>query len=283
MRGVRNFVRSLIIALLMFTDFLAVAQDDADVRRPVVSAYSILIGGGYVLDTYLSPLKYHGVRTGLSGEWMKAFPANQERMRMEFKGNVNTFFTKSPTGGAGIYSLAFEFGWGLMYAFPLGNEFILSAGGGPELYAGCLYTPSGSNNPASAKASLFLSPGLTISRPLRIGRLDVLISDRVCLPSAGIFFSPQYGEPYYEIWLGNHKDLVHFGWWGNHFCISNFLNFDLRLGRHALRIGYVFDVRSSWISHINTQLVSHSVSVGYIPSCFGIGARHQKNIITPCY
>lgn len=282
MMRIRVFDRWIKGLVLLLFPFLCSAEET--VSRPVIPAYSLEAGAVSVLDTYLSPLRYHGSRWAMSGEWMKALPAAPEKLRMEFRGRMSTCFTTSSTGGPGIYSLSGEFCWGLMRAWSVGDDLVVSAGASADLYAGCLFTPSSGNNPASAKASLFLSPALSISRPLKIGRINALLSDRVSVPSAGLFFSPQYGEPYYEIWIGNHSGLAHFGWWGNHFCINNTLAADLRLGRHGLRVGYIFDVRSSWICHINTQIISHSICIGFLPSGCARGASSaEPGIINPYF
>ncbi len=87
--------------------------------------------------------------------------------------------------------------------------------------------------------------------------------DVVRIPSAGAFFSPQYGETMYEIYLGNRKDLVHFGWWGNSFGIDNMLAFDLMFGRKFLRLGYRLDLRTFNAENLDTQILRNSFTIAY--------------------
>ncbi len=71
-----------------------------------------------------------------------------------------------------------------------------------------------------------------------LGRLPLSLRYQPVLPVVGAFFAPDYGELYYEIYLGNHSGLAHCGWWGNYFALENLLTADLRLGSTTLRIGY---------------------------------------------
>ena len=107
-------------------------------------------------------------------------------------------------------------------------------GGMFDLFGGALYLMRNSNNPVTPLAYAGIDLTASASFRFRFGRLPVVVRDVVRIPSAGAFFSPQYGETMYEIYLGNRKDLVHFGWWGNSFGIDNMLAFDLMFGRKFL-------------------------------------------------
>jgi hypothetical protein len=82
------------------------------------------------------------------------------------------------------------------------------------------------------------------------------------LPVTGAFFSPDYGELYYEIYLGNHSGLAHAAWFGNYFRLDNLLTADLRLGSTNLRLGYRADVMSTKVNNIVTRRVTHSFVIG---------------------
>ena len=82
------------------------------------------------------------------------------------------------------------------------------------------------------------------------------------LPVAGVFFSPDYGELYYEIYLGNHSGLAHFAWWGNYFMLDNHLTADLSLGATSLRLGYSGRIFSSKVNDIVTHVFTHAFVVG---------------------
>ena len=162
-----------------------------------------------------------------------------------------------------------------MRTFRLPYGVLLSAGPGVSLECGALYMPSNSNNPASARASIDLTLNMSLGKVVRIGRFPVRFSDTLTLPSAGIFFSPQYGESYYEIYLGNHSGLVHFGWWGNHFAFDNLLSAEFSAGPVNLRFGYRFEFRSGYVCSLNSEIVTHSFVVGIVTDALSLSPRKK--------
>ena len=92
--------------------------------------------------------------------------------------------------------------------------------------------------------------------------VPITLRYQATLPVAGAFFSPEYEESYYEIYVGNHSGLAHFGWWGNRFDMTNLLTADLHLGSTVLRLGYRNRIETSWINHLNTQIFTHAAVIG---------------------
>ena len=78
----------------------------------------------------------------------------------------------------------------------------------------------------------------------------------------GAFFSPDYGELYYEIYLGNRDNLAHAAWFGNYFRLNNLLTADLRLGSTNLRLGYRGDILSTKENNIVTRRITHTLIIG---------------------
>lgn len=260
--------------------------DSLSVSRPITQIYMLEGGGSSALDTYLSPLRYHGFNLALAGTWSKALPWMHDSWLMRFDMRLAFQRLLNPAHTALELGFDFRFSWEAAWRHTFANRLSLTAGASADIGAGVLYLPRNSNNPASAKADLGISLAASLAYPFRIGRLNVLVSDHVSLPTLSVFFSPEYGETYYEIYLGNHKGLAHCGWWGNHFGIDNMLTFDLDIGPSALRLGYRYDLRSSWICHINTQLQSHSFIIGWIPGGIGLRPRkpsHKAQVINSLY
>ena len=134
-----------------------------------------------------------------------------------------------------------------------------------DIGGGAYYLLRNGNNPVQAMATAAISARLSASRPFRIGAIDFLIADKVSVPSLSVFFSPEYGETYYEIYLGNHSGLVHAGWWGNNFRIDNLLSATFDFGRTAAMIGYRFSVDTQWANNLNTKIFTHSLVLGIVP------------------
>ena len=256
------------------TSASATDHDGEAESRPVTSLYAIEIGHRNVLATYLSPLHYKGGSTTLSGAWSKAMPFSPEKAIMHFDADLSFSSLLNPAQTAKMIGLYGSFNWGMSWRHRLPASIQLTAGGTVGIEGGAYYLLRNGNNPVEAIANTSLSIRASLSRPIRIGRLPVLLRDEVSLPAFSVFFSPEYGETYYEIYLGNHKGLAHAGWWGNNFRIDNLLSATLDFGRTAMTVGYRFDAYTQWACNLNTRVMTHSFVIGVVPG--GIGLKKRK-------
>lgn len=268
-----KILKSILFCLLFLSAISLKAQDSEDSFRPVTGLYALEFGSTNVKATYLSPLSYKGTQFSLSGAWSKALPFNPEAAVMQF--DVNTDFCNllNPAQTARMVGLIGEFSWYMQWRKQLPNDFQITLGCGIDILGGAYYLLRNSNNPVQAMANVSLMPVASASKHFRIGRLPVLISDRVKLPSLGCFFSSEYGETYYEIYLGNHKGLAHLGWWGNNFRIDNLLSVTLDFGRTAMTLGYRLNVNTQWANNLNTKIITNSFVLGVIPGGIGLKKR----------
>lgn len=223
------------------------------------SAYMLEIGARSVVNTYISPLRYSGVELGWAGKWIKPMPRNME---MTWDAAIRGAAMQSNARNRTLYDGEIKIGWGMRHGFQPIQNLNVALGGKVEALAGGEYLPSNGNNPASAKCSFGLSVNARARYKWHIGRLPVTIADEVDLPSISLFFSEQYGEPYYEIYLGNHRGLLHAGWWGNHFAINNLLSATLHLGKRNLLLGYRFETLRSFVENIHYNTTGHHFVVG---------------------
>lgn len=268
-------VKYIFLSLCFVFVFLRVgAQENAKSSRPVTGYYNMEIGGTSVKATYLSPLNYKGTQLSVSGNWSKAMPFNPENAVMQFDLKADFSNLLNPAQTARMVGLNGAFNWTMSWRKRLKNDFQITVGGGLDLSGGAYYLLRNSNNPVQAMANLSLTLAASVSRHFKIGRLPVLLADRVNLPSLGVFFCPEYGETYYEIYLGNHKGLAHAGWWENNFRLDNLLSFTLDFGRTSMMVGYRLNVTTQWANNLNTKIITNSFVIGVIPE--GIGLKRHK-------
>lgn len=258
------------------------AEEPDSLKRPVTGSYRVEIGHRSAYASYLSPFSYRGTDFALSGYWTKALPQNPRHLAMDFEGRVNYGRLLNPAGTAREMDLHANFRWGMEWQTRLPGGWLLGAGGTVGLYGGALYLLRNSNNPVAAQFAAGIGAAGHASRLFRIGRLPVVVADRLTLPLLAGFFCQEYGEPYYEIYLGNHKGLAHFGWPGNRFGLDNLLSLTLDLGRTALEIGYRFSMQNEQANNLTTRIFNHAFVVGVIPGGLGIKTG-RKDIITPIY
>lgn len=259
-----------IIFCLLLSSLSSFAQDNKDAERPVTGFYNLELGGTSVLATYLSPLTYKGSQFSVSGIWTKAMPFDPENAVMEFDLKADFCNLLNPAKTARMVGLNGDFSWDMAWRKRLKSDFQVTVGGGAMISGGAYYLLRNSNNPVQAMANFSLMITASASKHFSIGRLPVLISDRIKLPSFGVFFCPGYGETYYEIYLGNHSGLAHAGWWGNNFRLDNLLSVSLDFGRTAMMIGYRLNVHNQWANNLNTHIITNSFVIGVIPGGLGL-------------
>ena len=256
-------------------------ETDMNISRPVTGTYGLETGAISALSTYLSPLTYKGTSYGIYGDWSKAMPFSPENAVMDFSFSSSMGRMENPAHTALMLDLDIDLHWGMAWRKRLPYRLQFTAGGASGIQGGMLWLPRNSNNPVAARAYADVSLTVGISWHTRIGRLPILIADNARMPIAGCFFSPGYGETYYEIYLGNHNGLAHFGWPGNHFTLSNLLSISLDFGRTAMEVGYRFQADTSWKNHINTHLFRHLFVIGVIPG--GLGLKKKCNVNSARY
>lgn len=257
--------RILIFLFTALTAIIVKAQthgDESEVLRPVVTAYTVETGGCHIADTYLSPLRYSGWTAAFAYERMQAMKFDPERWIMGMKAEVGIEHTDNPAGNATIWGAGATFKWGMMRRIMAPGPVKIAAGGSTSLNLGALYTSRNGNNPVAAKASWTVNATAMASWATRIKNLPVVIRWQPILPLTGIFFSQDYGELYYEIYLGNRSNLVHGAWPGNYFALDNLITADFRFGATALRVGYHSSVLSTKINNITTRLITNSFVIG---------------------
>lgn len=212
--------------------------------------------------TYLSPLAYSGSGYGLSYEWLKP-TWHQDQVWMRTSADIDYGYLLSPAKNSRMYTLNIRLGWGAERKWGLGHGFSLFAGGTAGIDAGVMYLPRNGNNPAQALAWIGASGTLKAEYTgLKLLKKPLLISWQMEIPTIGAFFCPAYGETYYEIYLGNHSGLAHFGWWGNRPQVKTNLKGDWKLGQHWLTIGFEYIYSGLECNAITTRTSGCNAIVG---------------------
>lgn len=266
---------SAIITGLLLPLFSWGSQPEA-IERPVLSAYTLEIGSAHIAETYLSPLRHSGLSLALNYERMQAMRFDPERWVMRLDGRLSLDNTRNnPARNATMLNLDFRLGWSMLRRFNFGGGWSVFAGGSTSANVGVFYYPRNSNNPAAVKASWTVNAVAGAAWNLKIKKLPVCLRYLAEMPLTGIFFQPQYGELYYEIYLGNHKGLVRGAWPGNFFKLNNLLTADLRLGRSIIRLGYRCDITSVKASDIATRHINHSAVIGVASEWLSLSADRK--------
>lgn len=267
----------LLLSLLAALAASAAGTDSVTTVRPVVSAYTLGFGSAHLCDTYLTPLKYSGWGAHLSYERMQAMRFDPERWVMQLTGTLAVERTQNPARNMTMWDLDIDLRWAMMRRFAVDEHFRVAIGGATGVTAGALYNRRNGNNPVSAKAAWTVDATAMATYSVRISRLPVTFRYQAVMPLTGMFFSPDYGELYYEIYLGNHRGLVHAAWPGNYFKLTNLITADLHLGATSLRLGYSNCVFSSKANEIVSRRTTHLFVIGVSTEWLSLHPAHRPD------
>lgn len=226
------------------------------------TVYALEAGAAKDISTYLSPLYYKGTEYALSGSWTRPFHFCRDKVMMRFEADIRFSSMDNPSKTASMLGATARFNWGLAAYWNLSEHWRVSVGGAVDLYGGALWLMRNGNNPVTAMANVGINATASASYKFKMGKLPVTIDDYVSVPTLSAFFCPGYGESYYEIYLGNHKNLAHFGWWGNAIGVNNLLSATLHLGKYSLLVGYRLNLRTFNANNLDTRVLGNSAVLG---------------------
>ena len=221
-------------------------------------------GGSNQMDTYLSPMEYDG--------WQASVLTGRERMtrmaggRISFQSMMQAAATRTenPARTAEMWGgrIAYDAAWHWNWTPAKGLRLKAGAQVGTDL--GFLYNNRNGNNPAQGRVSADMAASVAAAYAFRIRRFPLALRYQADVPLLGCMFSPQYGQSYYELYIGNRDHNVCFAHPGNAFSIRSLLMMDLVFSRTTMRLGYLCDVRQSNVNGISTHDFSHSFMLGYV-------------------
>ncbi|MDE5744702.1 MAG: DUF3316 domain-containing protein [Paramuribaculum sp.] len=252
--------------LLLFGILLTVveisAQTEEAVLRPVTASYTVGVGSSHLADTYLSPINYNGWSASLNYDRWQTMKFKPQLWVMNMSFGVDMDRVLNQSGNAVMWAAGLRASWGMLHRWDIAKGFKLGIGPALNLELGCLYLDRNSNNPVSAKAAVTVGATAYAAYNFRLCRLPVTLMWQPSLPVIGSFFSPDYGELYYEIYLGNHNGLAHCAWWGNYFKLDNQISADLHFGATALRVGYRGRILSTKVNNLVSNHFTHQFVIG---------------------
>ena len=247
----------LLCLLFSFYPLLSFAQERVSM---------LTVEGGYasVHDSYLTPITYDGMNLALGFEAMRPLRSRPDTWLWQLQVGADFNDVENPAQNNDIQRLMGDIAFDMQRQWrnALAQRVNLSVGPMTQLLAGIVYDDVNSNNPVSVRANWNVGVTGMASMETRVWRIPMTLRFQTQLPVAGVFFAPEYDESYYEIYLGNHKNLAHLGWWGNRFDMTNFLGADLHLGKTTLRIGYRNRLEHWSVNHLKVHDVSHSLVLG---------------------
>lgn len=255
-------------------------SDSLRANRYVMRATMYGAGRTRILDTYLSPVEYTGIEARITRETMRMTHLWDGNVSVQNFFQANLSYTENPAENSNEFAGLVNWNYGLHYQFRINRNLKLLAGGLGEVNGGFIYNLRNSNNPASAKAYLNVAASGMAIYHFRIGNYPLIARYQVNVPVAGVMFSPDHQESYYEIFtLKNHHNIVKFTSLHNQPSVRQMLTLDFPVRYVKLRIGYIWDVQQSKVNGLKTHMYSHLFMIGFVKNLYRI--RGKNSIALP--
>ena len=234
----------------------------ARAQKIITRSTTVGIGGTNILDTYLSDEHFKGTGVSILSTIERQQPDCRWSTLMEHEANLS--LCKSRNIQQEMEG-AYNFYWGKLYRWQLlDGALSLQAGGLVNASLGFIYNTSNGNNPAQARAHLNLMPTGVASYRFQLFHKQMVARYELNLPLAGIQFSPNYGQSYYEIF--NRGDYDHNIVPTTFVCAPewrNLLTLDAAITRKiTLRIGYLGNIQQSKVNNIRQHIWTHRFLIG---------------------
>ena len=253
------------LTLILLCCSLSVAAQADTVPESALPAQSMLmLDAGYasIHDSYLTPITYDGIDLGLSLEATRW--ASRYRWLWQLSVGADYNYVENNAKNNNLHKVMGDISFNMQHAWMgvLHPRLGFSAGPMAQVRAGIVYDAVNSNNPVTVRAHANLGATGMAWFNTHLGRLPITLRYQAQLPVMGVFFAPEYDESYYEIYLGNHKNLAHLGWWGNRFDMTNYLGADLHVRKVTLRIGYRNRLEHWSVNNLNIHDFTHALVFG---------------------
>ncbi len=263
------------IGALLFTVFVACslfAQED-NALMPTNRSTVVGVGRSTLVDTYLSPLDYTGTGISILSETFRKAGFINDKLVLQQQFAIDVAFTKNPAHTSSEYYGNISYKIKTLYPIIKIDNFKLLAGGGVQAGLGGIYNVRNSNNPGSIKTSV----NLDLSAMVLYNWNRFTFRWQLSTPFVGMFFSPAYGQSYYEIFsLGNDGGTVQLASFNNYLALQNYITVDIPIKNVTLRTGYLGGYYKTDVNNIYTNIVSHQFVLGFAVESLNFGGKKIK-------
>lgn len=269
------------ICIFLLACFTLQAQDS--IYKPTNRATMLGIGGSKLVDTYLSPLMYNGLSMSVLHDRIAPTRFMQQKLVLQQQFQLQTAWSKNPSGTASTLLGEISYNANALYPILENRPLHILAGGGLDASLGGLYNSRNSNNPASLKTSINLQ--ISVMAVYNWNRCT--FRWQLGAPFLGVFFSPHYGQSYYEIFsLDNTSDVVKLASLHNFLAWKNYFTVDVHLKKITFRIGYLGDYGKTKVNNLETKINTHQFMIGLATETLrfgGLKARNNKQLQSSFY
>ncbi len=252
-------------------------NDSVPQNRFVNRATMYGIGLTKILDSYLSPSEYKGMELRFLRENIRMTNIMDGKVSSQTIFQAHAAYTKNDADTGNEISTLFSWSYALHYHFHLSPNFKILAGPYGQANGGFIYNTRNSNNPAQGKAYINLGASAMAIYNFHINKKPLLLRYQLNIPLAGIMFSPEYQQSYYEIFTqGNWKHVIQLTSLHNQPSAFQMLTLDVPMLSSTMRFSYILDIHQSHVNQIKCHTYSHSFMIGLVKNILIIKNKDKQ-------
>lgn len=222
------------------------------------------IGTAEILDTYLSRENYRGPEISYLSHTTRERDDSRISRQIVHQGSFAWLDNRAGNGRELFSMYTFQYAWHYNYLL-LQDKLQLKAGSMIDTSVGFLYNTRNSNNPAQAKAQFGIAVSASANYKFRIHRGYHNVRYEISFPLAGIMFSPNYGQSYYEIFSqGNYDHNIVPTYLGNTPSLRQTITLDFDLLHTTVCVGYLGNYRQAKVNGLKYHHYTHALTIGIV-------------------
>ena len=231
-----------------------------------------------ILDNYLSPLPYSGIGAKVTSESVRLFSPDNLNLSSKSRFHINAGTATNDPSTASIMYLGLNYGWGMYYHFYLFENFQILTGGLADIDLLFKYNSRNVNNPVNLDLALNVNAAVSIIYDIPTKKRKLRLQGDFEMPLIGLFFAPQLGSSYYEMFsLGAKGSYVHFGFLTNKVAFRQRYFIEIPFKRSTWRFGLVGENSKHSANDMMFRKNNFGGFLGYTRTLFSFNRKYAAS------